>query len=208
MAAPSVGFWQQRGAFDLHELVQSWWRHRVSFIISVVITFGALTLYYFTFFGEKSIPLFAFLERLEFNSLDTRFRYRPPGATPPDPRIVIVEIDQQSQEALGKWPFSRTHFAAMLDVLHDDGAKVVAFDITFDKPDRTADPVRALWARLEQRRKSGAASTATAGGKTRRKPFRAFSTNGPMTALHVLTGSAARIICLTNYPPAGTASLL
>lgn len=155
MAAPSVGFRQRRGAFGLHELLQSWWRHRVSFIISVVITFAALTLYYFTFFGEKSTPLFAFLERLEFNSLDTRFRYRPPGATPPDPRIVIVEIDQQSQEALGKWPFSRTHFATMLDVLHDDGAKVVAFDITFDKPDRTADPVRALWARLEQRRKSG-----------------------------------------------------
>jgi adenylate cyclase len=155
MAAPSLGFWQRRGALGLYELLQSWWRHRTSFIISVVITFGALALYYFTFFGEKSTPLFAFLQRFEFNSLDTRFRYRPPSATPPDPHIVIVEIDQQSQEAPGKWPFSRTHFATMLDVLHDDGAKVVAFDITFDKPDRTADPVRALWARLEQRRKSG-----------------------------------------------------
>jgi hypothetical protein len=68
---------------------------------------------------------------------------------------VIVEIDQQSQEVLGKWPFSRANFATMFDVLHDDGAKVVAFDITFDKPDRTADPVRALWSRLEQRKKNG-----------------------------------------------------
>jgi adenylate cyclase len=155
MAAPSEGFWQRRGALGLYELLQSWWRHRVSFIISVGITLGALTLYYFTFFGEKSTPIFAFLQRFEFNSLDTRFRYRPPSATPADPRIVIVEIDQQSQEALGKWPFSRTHFATMLDVLHEDGAKVVAFDITFDKPDRTADPVRALWAKLEQRKKNG-----------------------------------------------------
>jgi adenylate cyclase len=155
MAAPSEGFWQRRGALGLYELLQSWWRHRVSFIISVGITLGALTLYYFTFFGEKSTPIFAFLQRFEFNSLDTRFRYRPPSATPPDPRIVIVEIDQQSQEALGKWPFSRTHFGTMLDVLHEDGAKVVAFDVTFDKPDRTADPVRALWAKLEQRKKNG-----------------------------------------------------
>lgn len=155
MAAPSEGFWQRRGVFSLYELLQSWWRHRVSFIISLVVTFSALTLYYFTFFGEKSTPIFAFLQRFEYNALDTRFRYRAPGATPPDPRIVIVEIDQQSQEVLGKWPFSRAHFATMLDVLHDDGAKVAAFDITFDKPDRTADPVRALWSRLEQRKKNG-----------------------------------------------------
>jgi adenylate cyclase len=155
MAAPSVGFWQRRGALGLYELLQSWWRHRVSFFISVLITLGALTLYYFTFFGEKTTPIFAFLQRFEYNSLDTRFRSRPSSATPPDPRIVIVEIDQQSQEVLGKWPFSRTHFATALDVLHDDGAKVVAFDVTFDKPDRTADPVRALWSKLEQRRKRG-----------------------------------------------------
>ena len=155
MAAPSVGFWQRRGALGLYELLQSWWRHRVSFFISVLITLGALTLYYFTFFGEKTTPIFAFLQRFEYNSLDTRFRSRPSSGTPPDPRIVIVEIDQQSQEVLGKWPFSRTHFATALDVLHDDGAKVVAFDVTFDKPDRTADPVRALWSKLEQRRKRG-----------------------------------------------------
>jgi adenylate cyclase len=155
MAAPSDGFWQRRGFFSLYELLQSWWRHRVSFIISLVVTFGALTLYYFTFFGEKSTPIFAFLQRFEYNALDTRFRYRSPGATPPDPRIVIVEIDQQSQEVLGKWPFSRANFATMLDVLHEDGARVVAFDITFDKPDRTADPVRALWSKLEQRKKNG-----------------------------------------------------
>jgi adenylate cyclase len=155
MAAPSEGFWQRRGALGLYELLQSWWRHRVSFLISVAITLGALTLYYFTFFGEKTTPIFAFLQRFEYNSLDTRFRYRPASATSPDPRIVIVDIDQQSQEVLGKWPFSRTHFATMLDALHDDGAKVVSFDVTFDKPDRTADPVRALWSKLDQRKKRG-----------------------------------------------------
>jgi adenylate cyclase len=155
MAAPSAGFWQRRGALGLYELLLTWWRHRVSVLISVAITLAALTLYYFTFFGEKTTPIFAFLQRFEFNSLDTRFRYRPSSVTPPDPRIVIVEIDQQSQEVLGKWPFSRSHFATMLDALRADGAKVASFDVTFDKPDRTADPVRALWSRLEQRKKNG-----------------------------------------------------
>src|SRR5438552_15711385 len=102
MAAPSEGFWQRRGSLGLYELLQSWWRHRVSFLISVAITLGALTLYYFTFFGEKTTPIFAFLQRFEYNSLDTRFRYRPASATSPDPRIVIVDIDRSEERRVGK----------------------------------------------------------------------------------------------------------
>jgi adenylate cyclase len=155
MAAPSEGFWQRRGLFSLYELLQSWWRHRVSFVISVFITLLALALYYFTFVGERPTPIFNFIQRLEFASLDTRFRYRPRRATPVDPRIVIVDIDQHSQEVLGKWPFSRTHFAKMLDVLREDGAKVAAFDVTFSKPDQSAAPIHALWAELEARNNRG-----------------------------------------------------
>jgi adenylate cyclase len=155
MAAPSEGFWQRRGLFGLYEVLQLWWRHRISFIISVFVTFLALALYYFTFVGERPTPIFNFIQRLEFASLDTRFRYRPRGITPVDPRIVIVDIDQHSQEVLGKWPFSRTHFAKMLDVLREDSAKVAAFDVTFSKPDQSAAPIRALWAELEARKNRG-----------------------------------------------------
>ena len=155
MAAPSAGFWQRRGLFGLYELLQSWWRHRVSFVISVLVTLLALSLYYFTFVGERSTPIFNFIQRLEFASLDTRFRYRPREVTPVDPRIVIVDIDQHSQEVLGRWPFSRTYFAKMLDILHEDGAKVAAFDVTFSKPDQSSAPIRALWAELEARRTRG-----------------------------------------------------
>jgi adenylate cyclase len=155
MAAPSAGFWQRRGVLGLYELLLTWWRHRVSFVISVFITFFALALYYFTFVGERTTPIFNFIQRLEYDSLDTRFRYRPRSATPLDPLIVIVDIDQHAQEVLGKWPFSRTHFAKMLDILREDGAKVVAFDVTFSKPDLSAAPIRALWAEMEARRKRG-----------------------------------------------------
>src|SRR5256885_12230996 len=78
MAAPSEGFWQRRGALGLYELLLTWWRHRVSFVISIVITLLALVLYYFTFVGERTTPIFNFIQRLEYDSLDTRFRYRPP----------------------------------------------------------------------------------------------------------------------------------
>ena len=155
MPASSTSWWKGRSGFGVYELLLSWWRHRISFLISLGITFGALTLYYLTFFGEKPTPLLQFVQRLELSTLDTRFRVRPAYATPYDPRIVIVDIDQKSQEVLGKWPFSRSHFAEMLDVLKADGAKVVAFDITFDKPDRTGDAVRALSANLEEKKKAG-----------------------------------------------------
>ncbi len=56
MAAPSVGFWQRRGTFGLYELLQSWWRHRVSFLLNLSVTFFTLVLYVLTFVGE-SVPL-------------------------------------------------------------------------------------------------------------------------------------------------------
>ena len=155
MADSSGGKQRPRGFAIFIELLQEWWQHRVSFLISLFITLTALGLYVFTYIGEHPSPLLVFMERLELDALDTRFRLRPAKYTPPDPRIVIVDIDQKSQEGLGKWPFSRSNFATMLDVLREDGAKVVGFDITFDKPDQTGAPVRALAEKLEKRKAAG-----------------------------------------------------
>ena len=143
------------GAYRLRSLLSEWWQHRASFFISLGITLAALGIYFFTFLGDRSTPLFDFLKRFEYSTLDTRFRYRPARDSLPDSRIVIVSIDQRSQEVLGKWPFSRKYFGEMLDALHEDGAKVAAFDITFDKPDMTAAPVEALLSKLEQDKQAG-----------------------------------------------------
>jgi adenylate cyclase len=155
MAAPSGGWWQGRGGFGLYELLQSWWRHRVSFILSLCITVASLTVYYLVFLQEKRSPISELAERLELDTLDTRFRYRPQRFSSPDPRIVIVDIDQRAQEVLGRWPFSRAYFGKMLDILHQDGAQVAAFDITFSKPDQSAAPIRALAEQLEMRGQAG-----------------------------------------------------
>src|SRR5258708_39534303 len=105
---------QRRRGFGVYELLISWWQHRASFLISLGITVSALALYFFTFLKEESPPILEFLKRFEYSTLDTRFRYRPISVTPPDPRIVIVALDQRSQEIFGKWPFCRKHFARML----------------------------------------------------------------------------------------------
>lgn len=136
-------------------LLRSWWQHRVSFAISLGVTAGALTIYILTFVGERPTPVFDFIQRIELGSLDTRFRYRPARYSRPDPRIVVVDIDQHTQEVLGRWPFSRGHFADMLDVLREDGARVAAFDITFSKPDETLEPIRALQERMKARQLAG-----------------------------------------------------
>jgi adenylate cyclase len=125
-------------------LFRKWWSHKVSFAISVMLTVCAALIYLLTFVGERPTPLFEFIQRLELSALDTRFRYRGRTHSRPDSRIVIVDIDQHSQEVLGRWPFSRAHFANMLDALREDGARVAAFDITFSKPDEISAPIREL----------------------------------------------------------------
>ena len=155
MGVPSGVWWQRRGVLGLYELLQSWWRHRVSFILSLCITIASLTVYYLVFLQEKSTPISELAQRLELDTLDTRFRYKPRRIERFDSPIVIVDIDQRAQEVLGRWPFSRSYFAKLLNILHEDGAQVAAFDITFSKPDQTAAPVRALAEELERREKSG-----------------------------------------------------
>ena len=135
-----------RATGKISTLLHEWWRHRVSFAISLVVTLAALAIYVTTFVGERPMPLFDFVNRLELSTLDTRFQLR--GRTPIDPRIIIVDIDQRSQEVLGHWPFPRHYFAQMLDAVREDGARVAAFDITFSQPDQSNLPLQDLSADL------------------------------------------------------------
>src|SRR6202521_3753550 len=147
---------ESRHAFRvLRGWLRAWWHRRVSFAISVGLTAFAIFIYSYTFIGDRPTAIFAFINRLELDALDFRFRIRPDRYKHPDPRIIIVDIDQRSQEVLGRWPFSRTHFAHMLDALREDGAKVAAFDITFSKPDETSAPIRELSRTVTERQKQG-----------------------------------------------------
>src|SRR5271169_3289059 len=136
-------------------LLREWWDHRGSFAISLLVTLFALATYYVTFLGERPMPLADFVNRMELSSLDTRFQFR--GRTRTDPRIIIVDVDQESQEQLGRWPFPRVHFAHVVDALREDGARVVAFDMTFSKPDQTVLPLQDLFSDLAALQKKGQA---------------------------------------------------
>ena len=69
-----------------------------------------------------------------FYDLQLRMWFRPAPAD-----IVIVGIDEESLQALGRWPWPRRIHAEMMKRLTDIGARVVALDIILAEPD-TQDP--------------------------------------------------------------------
>ena len=135
---------------------QKWWGHRVPLAISLGISIIFLLLYYSVLLSERTSAAANVLRRFELSTVDTRFLVRERLAKPsPDPRVIIVEIDQKAQEVLGRWPFSRKYYADMLDMLREDGARTVGFDVTFSKPDDSAKPLRDVRQQLEAQQKAG-----------------------------------------------------
>jgi adenylate cyclase len=76
------------------------------------------------------------LDRLMLISFDLYQRIAPREVG--DIPIRIVDIDEESLNKYGQWPWSRSLDAQLLDKLREAGAAVVAFDIVFAEPDRTS----------------------------------------------------------------------
>ncbi len=52
--------------------------------------------------------------------------------------VVIVDIDEESLEALGQWPWPRTVIGRLVERLAGWGAAAIGFDMVFAEPDRTS----------------------------------------------------------------------
>ena len=77
-------------------------------------------------------PLQAF--RLKLFDFYNQIAPRPYAPAP----VAIVEIDEESLRRFGQWPWPRTLVADLLHRMFEGGARVVAFNIVFAEPDRTA----------------------------------------------------------------------
>ncbi len=98
------------------------WLFFIGLIIGVGVTLTMLIL--------LSMGAFDFFET---RSIDWRFLIR--GEIDADPRIVIVSIDEDSFSELNeRWPWSRTHFARLIDRLSREGAKIIGIDIIMSEP--------------------------------------------------------------------------
>jgi len=71
--------------------------------------------------------------RLESSTLDMRFGVRGPAGVPAD--VVVVAVDDKTLSDLQlQWPFSRALHATVIDRLHADGARAIAYDVQFTEP--------------------------------------------------------------------------
>ncbi len=76
-------------------------------------------------------------ELLELKTYDLRLISR--GKIRPSGDIVLAVIDEKSLEKEGRWPWPRKKLAQMVNILSQEGARVIGFDIGFLEPDRGVD---------------------------------------------------------------------
>lgn len=75
------------------------------------------------------------VKRIQNLTFDTYNRVMPREA---GDHVTIVDIDEESLQKLGQWPWPRTVLGDIVTKLRDAGAAVVVFDIVFAEPDRTS----------------------------------------------------------------------
>lgn len=107
--------------------------YRAGILISGTVCLISLALYVALYLAAHPHPMLRFLADIELRTLDVRFELR--GPRPPGGDVVIVAIDQKSQDVLGRWPFPRSNFAEAVDALREAQARVIAFDVNFPQPD-------------------------------------------------------------------------
>ncbi|MDX8406857.1 MAG: adenylate/guanylate cyclase domain-containing protein, partial [Mariprofundaceae bacterium] len=79
-----------------------------------------------------------FLEQIELKTLDQRFKAR--GVIPPNKRVVILAVDDDSLTSVGRWPWPRDRIGSLIDrVLGEYGAAAMGMDIVFSESQ--ANPV-------------------------------------------------------------------
>lgn len=106
-------------------------RFFLKFLFSIHPTFITLgTILLIVIFFLSGIPI---LDLVELKTYDLRLLSR--GYLSPSPKISIVLVDEKSLTTEGRWPWPRSKFAALVDALSHDGARVIGFDIGFLEPD-------------------------------------------------------------------------
>jgi len=100
---------------------------RIPFIVGLLLLFIAIWLQV-THVGI----VVHFIDRLEDLAYDLQLRAKLlTQNTPLKTTIAIVDIDDKSLSAEGRWPWSREKLAALVTRIQQDGAVVIAFDVIF-----------------------------------------------------------------------------
>jgi adenylate cyclase len=73
-------------------------------------------------------------ERVENLTVNWRFQTREPYDPKPDPRVILVKIDQSSLDNIGRWPWDRSLHGDFCQLVTAANVSVVGFDLLFTEP--------------------------------------------------------------------------
>jgi adenylate cyclase len=104
--------------------------NRIRLILGIVITSLALWLQ----LGGGGFAR-AILERLDFLAYDIRLNQTLPAKHDAS-AVVIIDIDETSLRAEGRWPWSRRKMSELVLSLKQAGARTIGFDVAFTEPER------------------------------------------------------------------------
>ena len=98
---------------------------------------GIVLLFVFYYIALDAKGVFSFFQRLELQAYDARLLSTMPEKI--DPRIVIIDIDEKSLAAEGRWPWGRDKVAALVQQAFENyNVKVVGFDVFFTEADTSS----------------------------------------------------------------------
>jgi CHASE2 domain-containing sensor protein len=109
----------------------------VGFGISILLSLLVLVSYILSQTEFHVLRSAGMLDLIEAKTLDLRFRIR--GERHPGNEIVIIAMDEKTEDVLGRWQSAGRHWIAQLvDILYKGEAKVIGFDVTLAEPDQNA----------------------------------------------------------------------
>lgn len=76
------------------------------------------------------------LNRLDYLAYDLRLNLTLPAARRTGSSVVIVDIDEDSLRAEGRWPWSRQKMGELVKALKQAGVNTIGFDVAFAEPER------------------------------------------------------------------------
>ena len=98
---------------------------------------GIVLMFVFYYMAFENRGGLSFFQRLELQAYDARLLSTMPEKI--DPRVVIIDIDEKSIAAEGRWPWGRDKLSTLVTQAFDNyKVKVIGFDVFFTEADTSS----------------------------------------------------------------------
>lgn len=106
-------------------------KHRSRITLGIAFTLLALWLQMSGADSSRTV-----INRLDYLAYDLRLNLTLPDHPPAEGKVIIVDIDENSLRAEGRWPWSREKMGALVTALKEAGAHTIGFDVAFAESER------------------------------------------------------------------------